>query len=126
MDAVLARDTSHISKLALIFAICDECFEIDTPHLNAAVAVMDYCQASARWIFGQATGNKLANNILWKLRRSQEGLTRTQISQEVCYGKTPAVQLEKALSELIRNKLAKFKLEPAPSGPPMERWFATG
>jgi hypothetical protein len=125
LDAILARDTSHILKVALIFAISDQANEIERQHLEAALAVVDFCCNSARWIFGRATGNKLANNILLALRRSPGGLTRTEIQKDVCYGSTPKSQLDTALAELAKNKLAKVRLENAAKGPRVERWFAT-
>jgi hypothetical protein len=125
IDAVLARDTSHILKIALIFAITDKALNIETGHLKAALAVIDFCRDSARWIFGQATGNKLANNILLALRRSPAGLTRTNIHEDVCYRTTPKSQLDAALAELAKNKLAKMSLEDAKKGPRVERWFVT-
>jgi hypothetical protein len=124
VDAVLARDTSHILKIALIFAITDQALNIEIEYLKAALAVIDFCRDSARWIFGQATGNKLANNIIMALRRSPVGLTRTEINNDVCYRTTPKSQLDAALAELAKNKLAKMSLEEAKKGPRIERWFA--
>jgi hypothetical protein len=111
-------------RLALIYALCDEVSNLQIEHFHAAVAVADFCHDSARWIFGHATGNKLANNILWELRRSPSGLTRTQISSSVCYGNTPKTQLEKAFSDLVQNGLAKMHTETASKGQVTERWFA--
>src|ERR1700758_1321537 len=42
IDAVLARDTSHILKVALIFAVVDEAYQIERRHLEAALAIVDY------------------------------------------------------------------------------------
>jgi hypothetical protein len=124
LDSIVARDTSHILKLALIFAVADQTEKTEIQHLKAASAVVDFCQASACWIFGQATANKLANNILWALRRSPTGLTRSEIQKNVCFGKTPKTQLDRALSELIKNRLAKMTLDEVKAGPRTERWFA--
>jgi hypothetical protein len=123
IDAVLARDTSHILKLALCFAIIDLDDQIEQEHFEAALAVVDFCCDSARWIFGKATGNKLANNILQALRRSPAGLTRNQIQNDVCYRTTPKSQLDTAFGELVKNKLATFTVEEAEKGRPAERWF---
>jgi hypothetical protein len=125
MDNVLGRDTSHILKVALIFAITDEVQDIRPQHLKAALAVVDFCQNSARWIFGQATGNKLANNILWQLRRNPSGLTRDQIYSEVCYRNTPKTQIERALAILAQNSLASMSLERDQQNNCSERWSAT-
>jgi hypothetical protein len=122
---VLARDTSHILKLALIYAVCDRVDNIRTQHLQAALAVVDFCQVSARWVFGQATGNKLANLILWQLRRSPAGLTATEVYQDVCHRNTSKTQLEKAFSDLLRNKLVQMVPERSKKGQVVERWFVT-
>jgi hypothetical protein len=124
IDNVLARDTSHILKIALIFAITDLTQKIERQHLEAALAIADFCRDSARWIFGRATGNKLANNILAALRRSKAGLTRNDIKNDVCYRNTPKTQIETALAELAKNRLATMTLEEAKKGPRTERWFA--
>jgi hypothetical protein len=124
IDAVLARDTSHILKIALIFAITDEASNIEPVNFKAALAVIDFCRDSARWIFGQATGNRLANNILLALRRAPAGLTRTEIQNDVCYRRTPKTQLDGALAELAKNKLARLTLEDTKRGPRIEHWFA--
>jgi hypothetical protein len=126
IDAVLARDTSHILKIALIFAITDQASRIEVQHLKAALAVVDFCRDSARWVFGQATGNKLANNILRELRRRlPNGLRKTDIHKDVCYRTTPKSQLDAALAELAKNNLAKMTLEKKGKGPSVEWWFAT-
>ncbi len=45
----------------------------------AALAVWDYCEASARYIFGDALGQPDADRIRKELVASPEGLTRTEI-----------------------------------------------
>jgi hypothetical protein len=125
MDNVLGRDTSHILKIALIFAITDELEDIRPQHLKAALAVVDFCQDSARWIFGQATGDKLANNILWELRRNPAGITRTQINNDIFYRRTPKTRIERALAVLVHNNLATMTMERDQQNHPIERWSVT-
>lgn len=124
MDAILARDTSHILKIALIFAVADSAQNIERQHLQAALAVIDFCRDSARWTFGQVTGNRLANLIYWELSRSPAGLTRSDITRDVCRGNTTKTQLDLALSTLVKNKLAKVTMEKGEKGHGIERWFA--
>src|SRR5262249_44160286 len=112
-------------KLALIYAVLDGASQIDLPHFEAAVAVMDYCQESARWVFGKATGDKLANTILWELRRRKDtGMTRTEISNSVCYRNTPETKLNLSFTQLVQNNLAKVVTEKNQNGQNIERWFA--
>jgi hypothetical protein len=122
MDAVLVRDTSHLLKLALIFAILDQAKEIKRVHLEAAWAICDFSQASARWIFGMTTGSYLANQILWALRRSKEGMERTVIYRDVCNRNTPSTKLDQALSVLTKNGLVQVKLQRSKKGQLTEIW----
>jgi len=125
LDAVLARDTSHILKLSLILAITDQAMKIERRHIEAALAIVDFCQASARWIFGKATNNKLANTILWELRRhAPAGLSREKINTDVCYSNTPKSQLDRAFSALVQNNLAKMIVKEGEKGRRVEMWFS--
>ena len=47
----LARDTSHIVKLSLIYAILDKTTLITADHMLAAYEVTEYCERSVKWIF---------------------------------------------------------------------------
>jgi hypothetical protein len=50
-------------------------------HLEAALALWDYCEASAAYIFGEATGDPIADRILSALRNAGgQGLSSTDIS----------------------------------------------
>jgi hypothetical protein len=124
IDGVLVRDTSHLLKLALIYAVLDQSREIDVAHLNAALAVCDYSQASARWLFCERTGNRLANNIFWALIRNPEGVSREWIVDNVCYRHIVRIQLEQALEALVKNNMVRMELRKAENGRKIEVWFA--
>ena len=57
-------------RLSLIYALLDETevkrtdTAIRVPHLLAALAVWDYCKASAYQIFGDAVGDPIADRLL--------------------------------------------------------------
>lgn len=124
MDAVLVRDTSHLLKLALIYAVLDLAGAIDVSHLEAALAVCDYSQASARWIFGQWTGNYLANQILWALQRCTPGMTRTEIYRDVCQRNTPETKIKQALEILAKSNLVTLEIKCNAQGRKIEQWVA--
>jgi hypothetical protein len=124
IDGVLVRDTSHLLKLAMIYAVLDQSREIDVVHLNAALAVCDYSQASARWLFCERTGNRLANTIFWALVRNPEGMSRDRIIDDVCYRNTPKIQLDQALEALAKNNMARMELRKVEKGRKIEMWFA--
>ena len=56
-------------RLALIYALLDQAEAIDVVHLEAGLAVWQYCEASARYIFGDLLGDPAADLILQTLRR---------------------------------------------------------
>jgi hypothetical protein len=122
LDGVLVRDTSHLLKLALIYAVLDLSDKIDACHLQAALALCDYSQTSARWLFAEHTGNPLANAIYRALLREPAGLSKTEISSQVCYRNTPSSKLDEALEALAKNKLAKMTIQLGPKGARIEQW----
>lgn len=81
LGAVTSRAEAQVLRLSLLYALLDCSSEIQLPHLTAALAAWDYCEKSARLIFGDALGDPVADTILSALRRAHEmGLTRSQIS----------------------------------------------
>jgi hypothetical protein len=81
LGAILARSEAQTIRLALLYALLDGQWEIDIEHLNAAVAVWEYCDASARYIWGDTIGDPIADEILRSLRQAgATGMTRTEIS----------------------------------------------
>lgn len=50
-------------------------------HLDAAYALWRYCEASARYIFGDGLGDPLADDLRRMLQQAgTAGMTRTEIS----------------------------------------------
>jgi len=90
-------------------------------HLAAAIAVWQYCDASARYVFGDAIGNPLADCIL--RRATPSGMTRTELSTALSHNRQ-AVSIDRALTLLQQLALAYVKSEPT-AGRTAERWFAT-
>ena len=52
LGSVTSRAEAQVMRVALIYALLDESEFIRTEHLFAASSVWDYCEASARYIFG--------------------------------------------------------------------------
>jgi hypothetical protein len=51
LETVIARSGNHTQRLALIYALADGSSTIEVEHLNAALAVWDYCRATAAHVF---------------------------------------------------------------------------
>ena len=124
LGAVTARAEAQVIRLSLIFALLDSKGEIDTVHLNAAMAVWAYCDQSANVIFGDSLGDPVADDILIALRRHAGGMTRTDINN-LFGGHRTADQIAAALAMLLNSGRAGFENRQT-AGRPVETWFAIG
>lgn len=122
VGALTARAEAQVLRLSMLYALCDQSAVIDVPHLEAAYALWRYCEASARYIFGESLGDPLADTILQILRNvGHEGITRTDISHELGRNVKSAA-IGQALALLSRERFAHSNVEKT-SGRPSERWF---
>ncbi len=103
VGALLARTEPYALRLAGLYALLNGGGVIDAPHLHAAMAVMDYAAASVTNIWGDATGDPVADAILEAVRR-QGSLTDSQIS-DLFARNVPATRLIRAKQLLIRRGL---------------------
>lgn len=121
--SVVARAAAQAVRLATIYAVLDLSEEIRREHILAALAVWEYAEESARYIFGDATGDPEADAILDALRASRaSGLTRTNIRDLFGRNKS-AERISRALALLQKLGKARQKTEES-GGRPVERWFA--
>ena len=68
LGSVLARAEAQVVRLSLIYALLDGSHLIRVEHLEAALALWDYAERSAGYLFGDSTGDVLADRILDALR----------------------------------------------------------
>jgi hypothetical protein len=123
LGAVTARSEAQTLRLALIYALGDCSAVIDAPHLLAALAVIEYVQASAAYIFGDSLGDPVADDLLAALRRAgDEGLTRTAI-RDLFKRHQRGERVTAALDLLVSRGLA-LKAEEQTGGRPSEVWRA--
>lgn len=78
--AILGRGECHVMRLALTYALLDGAACIQTPHLTAALALWEYAEASARYIFGDSTGDAVADRIVRELR-TKGPMSETELSE---------------------------------------------
>lgn len=66
--AATSRDDVYVIRLAMVYAVCDGTAVIDDQHVAAALAIWDYCDQSARALFGRRSGHrdldKLVDHLL--------------------------------------------------------------
>jgi len=99
LGAVTGRAEAHVMRLALIYALLDRSDEIRVEHLNAAYALWQYAEASARYIFGTATGNTTSDRIRDAIDASG-GMTSTEIYKDVFKSHKPSEQISTSLASL--------------------------
>jgi hypothetical protein len=122
LGAATSRAEAQVMRLAVIYAILDQSPLIRVEHLKAALALWDYCMRSAKYIFGSALGDPLADAILKTLRENPKGMDRTAIREYFSNNKS-AEDIQGALLVLLENGLAKRESEKT-SGRPREVWFS--
>jgi hypothetical protein len=66
---VVNRAEAQVLRLSVLYAAldCSDCIRAE--HLLAALAVWRHAEQSARWIFGDAVGDPIADTILTALRQ---------------------------------------------------------
>ena len=94
------------------------------PHLRAALAVWEYCDASAAHIFGNALGDPVADDILRALQQAAaDGMTRTAIRD--LFGRHKSGdRIGAALALLAVRGRARGMEVRETGGRPVEMWFA--
>ena len=98
---------------------------IEREHLEAALAVWQFCEDSAKYIFGERIGDKNADALLEALREAKNGLTRTEIYTEVFQRNLSAKEIKKALQILLETGLIENRTEQTEnSKKTSEKWSA--
>jgi hypothetical protein len=122
--AVTARAEAQCVRLAHTYALLDGSDQIRKEHLLAALAVWEYAEASALFIFGSAIGDPVADELLRALKAAgAEGLSRTGIRDLFKRNQT-ADRIGAALELLARRNLVTKESRAGDQGRPSEIWRA--
>ena len=120
--AVTSRAEAQVVRLAALYATLDLSRYIEVEHLAAALALWDYAEASARYIFGDATGDPVADQITDALKAAGAGgMSRTEIRDLFKRNKSVASITQALL--LLENSRKAHKVIEQTGGRPVERWF---
>lgn len=99
LGAVISRAEAQVMRLACLYALQDQSCVVTADHLMAALALWEYCEASATYIFGQRLGHPIADELLTALRKQPSGMTcrairdwfgRNRKAQEISLGPSSA------------------------------------
>lgn len=122
--ALIARGEAQVVRLASIYALLDQSTLILPEHLQVALALWNYAEASVRFIFGDVLGDPVADQIISALKFASNGLTRTEISNHL--GRhAKSGRISAALDQLYRHNLARVEQISDTGGRTAERWFYT-
>jgi hypothetical protein len=118
--AVCARAEAHTLRLSMLFALLDESTMIRREHLEAALALWRYCEASARLVFGDRLGDQVADGIMAALRGAPHGeLTRLEVNK-LFSGHRRKDELDQALALLLSLRLVAITTDTT-AGRPVTR-----
>jgi hypothetical protein len=121
VGGILGRAETHVLRVAALYAVMDRSKTIEPPHLFAALSLWDYCEASVRLIFGNASGDRTLDTLVEALRNAGTGgMTRTEI-HHLFSGHTKSHEIERALVTLLGQGRASRIYEET-GGRRIERW----
>jgi hypothetical protein len=121
LGAVTARAEAQVLRLSLIYALLDKSPMIRVDHLRAALAVWRYSFDSAKAIFGESTGNDLADKLLAAIRERSRNTTELY---KVDNNHASKEQLQTALQTLVDGGLVRCETRRT-GGAPAKVWHAT-
>lgn len=122
LGSMIGRAEAQTMRLACLYALLDGSKVVRAEHLCAALALWTYCEKSAQWIFGDALGDAVADEILRTLRSHPAGLTKNEIGDMFSRYRRKG-ELGRALALLMQQGMAIVEKEPT-GGRPVERWRA--
>jgi Protein of unknown function (DUF3987)/Domain of unknown function (DUF3854) len=103
--AMIARRSSMVLRIALIYAVLDSPRDpvIKVVHLEAAMAVWGYCEASAMALFNDTSGDTLCDKVLRLLGNGP--MTRDDFNKHLSIKQKG--QIARVLSKLEEQKLIR-------------------
>lgn len=121
LGAVTSRAEAYVLRIAAIYAAIDAAALINREHLRAALAVWDRSEASAKWIFGAASGDQIADELMQLMRANGE-LTATALSTHLSNHSKRVRHAKVVLARLVQQGLCRRAVR-ATSGRSTEAWI---
>ncbi len=99
------RAEAQVLRISALYATLDCSPLIRLPHLQAALALWDYCADSAAFLFGTCVGDAVTDRIHEALQAAEDGLTREQI-RTLFQGHVSSSAIQEALERLTHLGVA--------------------
>jgi len=120
---LIARRAPIVARLSLVYALLDGFGTILPEHLLAALAVWERSEASVQVLFGQQTGDPMADALYDAALARPEGASRTDLHAALGRNR-PVAELDRALSELRRAGRIEMQRQKGEGGREVEIWVA--
>lgn len=111
LAAIIARDSAQVLRLSVTYALLDSSSRIDVEHVRAAWALWSYCRASAAHIFGESTGDIIADTLIAAARRAGPAGLDGRERHALFSGHASVGQLDAAMDVLVEKALAVIETE---------------
>ena len=124
VGAICARAEAQVTRLAMINALIDKSEVIRVSHLQAALALWNYCEESAQFVFCDLGQKRSDADVLFlALQQHPEGLDRTQIHGLFSRNRK-ASEINDALFQLMADEKVQRKTVPSAGGRPSDVFVA--
>ena len=104
VGSILARAEAQVMRLACVYALLDKCAFVGVQHMEAALAVWEYSEKCARFIFGDSLGDPVVDRIMAALK--QGPLSETEIRDLFGRHKSGG-EIDRALGVILQSGKAK-------------------
>lgn len=121
-DAITARDEPQVLRLSMIYALLDGQATIEARHIAAAIAVWDYCDAAARGLFGNQTGDRDVDKLAEALHTADTTGLDGRTLNTLFGGNSP--RATRAREEAIRLHIAVEETDKTGRGRPRKILYA--
>ena len=104
-DAITSRADAQVVRLSMLYALLDGSEVIEVIHLKAALAVWEYCDATAKLLFFDSSVETLDQKIL-KIVSTEPGIKKSVCRNRFGHDASMSRKFAAALSRLIsKNKI---------------------
>jgi hypothetical protein len=105
---LISRNTQHLLKMAMLYAIVDQSPEIKIEHLKASKALIDYNTASIHELFGKDSLTKKESKVLRFLSSKSGIASRGKIQSDCFRNNSSKEELDSIQESLIDKKLIQL------------------
>jgi len=124
VGSVTARAEAYARRLALTYALMDGADEQSVTHMESALALWRYSEATAQWIFGTPFNHLEADRIYKALKNAPDGrMTRTDING-IFHNHASAEKLDEA-ANIMEKQGSIYRDKKDTGGRKQENWILT-